>query len=139
MLWYLDFCRKHPHTLQAFFFFPFFWEIWMQFLKVICGFFQTIFSFSYKIIWPFDDGNITLIRQEISAWAAVHTRYVMDAWDRVYSKIFLPRMVRTPSVFVALTKLRLSEPEHWVTWSHRTGVNFLNLSEKRIQYFSVSA
>ena len=42
-------------------------------------------------------------------------------------------------MLVALTRLNVSELEHWVTWSHRTGVNFPFLRGKRIQYFSVSA
>ena len=41
-------------------------------------------------------------------------------------------------LLVALTRLIIREPEHWITWSHRTGVNFPFSREKRIQCFSVS-
>ena len=65
-----------------------------------------------------------LFVREISACAAVHTCYVMGACNRVRSIILLPRMVGTSFVLVALTGLNISEPEHWVIWSHRTGINF---------------
>ena len=55
----------------------------------------------------------------------------------IYS--FLPCMVEKSFVLVALTRLNVTEPEHWVTWSHRIGANFLLLKGKRIQYFTVSA
>ena len=81
-----------------------------------------------------------MFQEEIIACVAVHTGYVMDACDRVRSKILLPCMVRTTFLLVVLTRLNVSEPEHWVTWlhSHRTGVNFLFLRRKRIQYFCLT-
>ena len=48
----------------------------------------------------------------------------------VRSKILLPCMMGMPFVLVALTRLNVSEPKQWVTWSHRTGINFLFLREK---------
>ena len=54
----------------------------------------------------------SLFWEKISACVAVHTRYVMDACDRVQSIILLPRMVGTSFVFVALKGLNVSEPEH---------------------------
>ena len=41
----------------------------------------------------------------------------------------------TSFVLVTLRRLIVSEPKHWVTWSHRTGVNFPFLRGKRIEYF----
>ena len=41
----------------------------------------------------------SLFLEEISAWAAVHTRYVMNACDRVRSIILLPRMLGCHSCF----------------------------------------
>ena len=54
----------------------------------------------------------SLFWEEINARAAVHTRYVMDACDRVRSIILLPRMMGTSFVLVALTRLNVSDPEH---------------------------
>ena len=48
----------------------------------------------------------------------------------VQSKNFLPRMMGTPFVLVALTRLNVSEPKQWATWSLRTGINFLFWGEK---------
>ena len=81
----------------------------------------------------------SLFREKISACAAVHTRYVMDACDRVRPIILLPPMMGTSFVLVALTRLIVSKPKHQVTWSHRTCVNFPFLRGERIQYFSISA
>ena len=50
---------------------------------------------------------------------------------------FIIRSVET--VLVMLTKLNVSEPEHWVTWWHRASVNLPFLWGKRIQYSGVSA
>ena len=36
-------------------------------------------------------------------------------------------------LLVMSTKLNVSEPEHWITWSHRTDVNYQYLRKKRIQ------
>ena len=83
--------------------------------------------------------SISLFRGEISACAAVHTRYVMDTCDCVRPIILLPPVMGTSFVLVALTRLIVSKPKHWVTWSHRTCVNFPFLREERIQYLSVSA
>ena len=44
----------------------------------------------------------------------------------------------TSFVLVALTRVNVSESEHWVIWSHKTDMNFSFLRRKRIQYFSVS-
>ena len=41
--------------------------------------------------------TIILFREEISACAAVHMRYVMHACDRVRSRILLPSMVERHS------------------------------------------
>ena len=94
-----------------------------------------------------------LFQEEISACVASHTRYVLGACGRVRFINLLPHLVGTSFLLVVLTKLNVSEPELWVTWSHRTGVNlpFLKgkrhrtgvnlpfLKGKRIQYLSVSA
>ena len=66
----------------------------------------------------------SLFREEINACAAVHTRYVMDACDCLWPIIFLPPMMRMSFLLVVLTRLIVREPKHWVTWSHRMGVNF---------------
>ena len=76
----------------------------------------------------------SLFWEEISACVSVHTCYVMGMCDCVLSIIFLPHMVGTSFVLAAL-----SEPKHYVTWSHRAGVNFPFLKGKTIQYFRVSA
>ena len=57
----------------------------------------------------------SLFREEISACAAVHMRYVMDACDRVRPIILLPPIMGTSFVLVALTKLIVSKPKHQVT------------------------
>ena len=36
---------------------------------------------------------------------------------------FLPVMVEATFVLVMLKRLNVSEPKHWSTWSHRTGIN----------------
>ena len=51
----------------------------------------------------------SLFWEEISACAAVQTRYVMDACDHV---ILLPPMMGTSFVPVTLTKLIVSELRH---------------------------
>ena len=81
----------------------------------------------------------SLFREEISVCAVVHTRYFMDACDRVQPIILLPPIMRTSFVLVALTRLIVSQPKHRVTWSHRTCINFPFLRGERIQYLSVSA
>ena len=53
----------------------------------------------------------SLFREEISACAAVHTRYVMDACDRVRPIILLPPMMRTSFVLVTL-RLIVSKFKH---------------------------
>ena len=81
----------------------------------------------------------SLFREKINACAAVHTHYVMGACNHVQSIILLPPMMRVSFLLVPLTMLIFKEPKHWVTWSHRMGMNFPFLREKRIQCFSVSA
>ena len=54
----------------------------------------------------------SLFREEISACATVHTRYIMDACDRVRSIILLPPMMGTSFVLVAPTRLTVSELRH---------------------------
>ena len=66
----------------------------------------------------------SLFREEVSACAAVHTRYVMDACDRVRSIILLPPIMGMSFLLLALTRLIVHELKHWVTWSHRTGISF---------------
>ena len=94
-----------------------------------------------KKVWIFLKNiyKLILFQEEISAYVAVHTGYLMDASDYVWSKIILPCMTGTSFVLVTLTRLNVSEIEHWVTWSHRTDINFPFLRGKRIQYFSASA
>ena len=75
--------------------------------------------------------KFSLFREEISACAAVHTCYVMDVCNHVWSKILLLCMVQVPFVPVVLTRLIVSELKHWVTWSHRTSVNFPFWGEKQ--------
>ena len=94
----------------------------------------------FPALWLFSSKCInSLFREEINACAAVHTCYVMDTWDRVQSIIFLSPMMGMSFLLVVLTRLIVREPKHWVTWSHRMGMNFPFLREKRIQCFSVSA
>ena len=57
----------------------------------------------------------SLFREEISACAAVHTRYVMDTCDCVRPIILLLPMMGTSFVLVALTRLIVSKPKHRVT------------------------
>ena len=66
----------------------------------------------------------SLFREEINAFEAVHTRSVVDACDSVQSIILLHHMMGTALLLVLLTRLIVSEPKHWVTWPHRTGLNF---------------
>ena len=58
------------------------------------------------------DPVFSLFWEEIRAFAAVHTRYVMDAYHRVRSIILLPPMMGTSFVLVTLTKLIFSELRH---------------------------
>ena len=60
----------------------------------------------------------------MNACVAVHMHYVMDTCDPMRSIIILPCMVETSFVLVSQTRLNVSEPKYWVTWSHKTGVNF---------------
>ena len=78
-----------------------------------------------------------LFLEEISACTAVHMRYIMDACDHVIHNSFAS-YGGISFMLVALKRLNVSEPEDWVTWAHRTGVNCPFLRGKRIQYFSVS-
>ena len=54
---------------------------------------------------------VSLFREEISACAAVYTRYVMGACDRVGSIILLPGRMGASFVLVVLTRLTVSEPK----------------------------
>ena len=74
-----------------------------------------------------------IVQEEISACAAFHMRYVMDACDRMQPIILLPPVMGMSFVLVALTRLIVSKPKHQVTWSHRTCVNFPFLRGERIQ------
>ena len=58
------------------------------------------------------DPVFSLFWQEISACAAVHTCYVIDACNRVSYIILLPPMIGMSFVLVALTRLILSELRH---------------------------
>ena len=58
---------------------------------------------------------ISLFREEISACAAVHMCYVMDACDRVPPIILLPPMMGTSFVLVVLTRLIVNKPKHRVS------------------------
>ena len=79
----------------------------------------------------------TLFWEERSAFAPVYmTHTVVDLSDCVQSIILLSCIVGTSFVLFVLKGLNVSEPEHWVTWSCRTDVNFTFLRGKRIQYFS---
>ena len=53
-----------------------------------------------------------LFREKMSACAAVHMYYVVDACDRVRSKILLPGMMGVSFMVVILTRIIFSEPEH---------------------------
>ena len=92
----------------------------------------------YLICW-FTGSTKRLFWEEISACAAVHTRYVMGACNRARAIILLSPMMGTSFVLLALARLIVSKPKHRVTWSHRTCVNFPFLRVERIQYFSVSS
>ena len=81
---------------------------------------------------PLNVGLHSLFQEEICGCEAVHRYYVMDAYDFVWSMIPLPYMVGTSFVLGALIRLNVGEPEHWVIWSHKTGVNFPFLRGKRI-------
>ena len=61
--------------------------------------------------------------EEISACAAVRKRYVTEPCDRVRSVILLPWMMGTSFLLVVLTRLIVSKPKHWVTWSQTAGVH----------------
>ena len=54
----------------------------------------------------------SLFWEEISAYAAVHTRYVMGTFNRVRSVIPLSPMMEASFVLVALTRLIVSEFKH---------------------------
>ena len=66
----------------------------------------------------------SLFWEEISAYATVHMRYVMDVCDCVWYIILLPPMMAMPFVLVALTRLVVSKAKHQETWSYRTCINF---------------
>ena len=76
--------------------------------------------------------QIGVFREEISACMAVCTRYVMDACNCVRSITFFTSyggyVVRA---CCDLTILDLSNLKHWVTGSHRTGINFSFLRGKQ--------
>ena len=78
-------------------------------------FFFTFFTFQIHVD--------SLFWKEISACVAVPTSYVMTACDYVQSIILLSAMMWTWFMPVTLTGLIISELKHWVTWSHRTGIN----------------
>ena len=59
--------------------------------------------------------HTSLFWEEISACAAVHTRYVMDVCDHVPPIILLPLMMGTSFVLVMLTRLIVNKPKHRVT------------------------
>ena len=59
--------------------------------------------------------KVSLFQEEISASAAVHMRYVMDACNRVRPIILLPPMMGTSFLLVALTRLIVSKSKHRVT------------------------
>ena len=61
----------------------------------------------------------------------------VTVWDPFFWLVIL--MIQTSFVLVTLVRLSVSEPEHWVNWSHWAGINFPFLKGKRIQYFSVPA
>ena len=54
----------------------------------------------------------SVFREEISACAVVHTRYVMDTCGRVRPIILLPPTMGTSFVLVTLTRLIVSKPKH---------------------------
>ena len=58
------------------------------------------------------DPVFILFWEEISACAALHTRAVMDACNRVRYIILLPPMMGTSFVLFALTRLIVSELRH---------------------------
>ena len=64
-------------------------------------------------------GKYSLFQEETSGCAVIHTCYIMDVCDRVRSILLLPPMMGMSFVLVVLTRLIVSEPKHWVTWSHR--------------------
>ena len=66
----------------------------------------------------------SLFLEEICVCAAVHMCYVMDACNHVRPIIFLPLMMGTSFVLVAITKLIISKTKNHVTWSHRTCMKF---------------
>ena len=72
----------------------------------------------------------SLFREEIGACAVVQTRYVMDACNCVRPIILLPPILGMSFVLLALTRLIVSKPKHWVTWSYRTCINFPFLRRK---------
>ena len=74
-------------------------------------FFEKVNKENFKMV----NINYSLFWEEISACAAVHTRYVMDAYDCVRTIILLPPMMGTSFVLVVLTRLIVSKPKHQVT------------------------
>ena len=58
-------------------FFPFFWEIWMQFLKIVCVFFLGNLYFFHKTMWFFDVGNIIFS----FIWQSIQASYYLLYWD----------------------------------------------------------
>ena len=80
-----------------------FWELRQAFIarKLTTSLFSNI-----------QNTGISLFREKISACAAVHMCYVMDACDCVWPIILLPPMMGT------------SFAKHRVIWSHRTCVNY---------------
>ena len=56
--------------------------------------------------------TFSLFQEEINAYAAIHTHYVMDACDRVQPTILLPPMMGMSFLLVALTRLIVREPKH---------------------------
>ena len=73
------------------------------------------FEFNGDVKKQISGTAISLFREEISACAAVHKRYVMDACDRVRPIILLLPMMGTSFVLVALTRLIVSKPKHRLT------------------------
>ena len=59
--------------------------------------------------------------EEVSACASIPMCYVMNTSNHV-QRNFLRFMVGTWFMFIAITWLNVSEPEHWLTWSGRSGV-----------------
>ena len=64
--------------------------------------------------------------------------HVVCYWHMQSSGIHNSPMVGMPFVLVELTRLIVNELNHWVTWSHKTGINFPFLRGKIIYYFRAS-